>query len=203
MAPVVVTGAAGFIGMHVCERLLARGERVVGIDAVTPYYDPALKRARLETLKHEAFTFHEIDLADFAAVTRVFDEVSPDRVVHLAAQPGVRASIDDPITSIRANCDGFVTVLEAGRRHGLAHLVYASSSSVYGANRTLPYSTEHSVNHPVSLYAASKKANELMAHTVRTCSQAAGDRTSLLHCLWSMGPARHGRLALHARDLCG
>jgi UDP-glucuronate 4-epimerase len=95
----------------------------------------------------------------------VFDEVSPDRVVHLAAQPGVRASIEDPITSIRANCDGFVTVLEAGRRHGLAHLVYASSSSVYGANRTLPYSTEHSVNHPVSLYAASKKANELMAHT--------------------------------------
>jgi len=164
--PVIVTGAAGFIGMHVCERLLARGERVVGIDSFTPYYDPALKRARLETLNHRpGFSFYEIDLADFAAVTRVFDEVSPDRVVHLAAQPGVRASIDDPITSIRANCDGFVTVLEAGRRHGVAHLVYASSSSVYGANRTLPYSTEHSVNHPVSLYAASKKANELMAHT--------------------------------------
>jgi len=166
LRPVIVTGAAGFIGMHVCERLLARGEQVVGIDAITPYYDPALKRARLATLEHHpGFKFHKIDLADFAAVTRVFDEVSPDRVVHLAAQPGVRASIDDPITSIRANCDGFVTVLEAGRRHGLAHLVYASSSSVYGANRTLPYSTEHSVNHPVSLYAASKKANELMAHT--------------------------------------
>ena len=166
LRPVIVTGAAGFIGMHVCERLLARGEQVVGIDAFTPYYDPALKRARLEKLKHlPGFSFHEIDLADFAAVIRVFDEVAPDRVVHLAAQPGVRASIDDPITSIRANCDGFVTVLEAGRRHGLAHLVYASSSSVYGANRTLPYSTEHSVNHPVSLYAASKKANELMAHT--------------------------------------
>lgn len=166
MAPVLVTGAAGFIGMHVCERLLARGEQVVGVDAFTPYYDPALKRARLETLRHRpGFSFHEIDLADFAAVIRVFDEVAPDRVVHLAAQPGVRASIDDPITSIRANCDGFVTVLEAGRRHGLAHLVYASSSSVYGANRTLPYSTEQSVNHPVSLYAASKKANELMAHT--------------------------------------
>src|SRR6476646_9270420 len=163
---VIVTGAAGFIGMHVCRRLLARGEEVVGIDSFTPYYDPALKRARLATLKHlPGFSFHEIDLADFAAVTRVFDEVAPDRVVHLAAQPGVRASIDDPITSIRANCDVFVTVLEAGRRHGLAHLVYASSSSVYGANRTLPYSTEQSVNHPVSLYAASKKANELMAHT--------------------------------------
>jgi UDP-glucuronate 4-epimerase len=163
---VIVTGAAGFIGMHVCERLLARGERVVGIDSFTPFYDPALKRARLETLKHHpGFRSYELDLADFAALTCVFDEVTPDRVVHLAAQPGVRASIDDPITSIRANCDGFVTVLEAGRRHGLAHLVYASSSSVYGANRTLPYSTEHSVNHPVSLYAASKKANELMAHT--------------------------------------
>lgn len=166
LRPVIVTGAAGFIGMHVCERLLARGEQVVGIDSLTPYYDPALKRARLEKLKQlPGFSFHEIDLADFAAVIRVFDEVAPDRVVHLAAQPGVRASIDDPITSIRANCDGFVTVLEAGRRHGLAHLVYASSSSVYGANRTLPYSTEQSVNHPVSLYAASKKANELMAHT--------------------------------------
>ena len=97
--PVIVTGAAGFIGMHVCERLLARGERVVGIDSFTPYYDPALKRARLEALNHRPdFSFYEIDLADFAAVTRVFDEVSPDRVVHLAAQPGVRASIDDPIT---------------------------------------------------------------------------------------------------------
>lgn len=166
MHPVIVTGAAGFIGMHVCQRLLARGEQVVGIDSLTPYYDPALKRARLATLERSpGFKFYEIDLADFAAVMRVFDEVAPDRVVHLAAQPGVRASIDDPITSIRANCDGFVTVLEAGRRHGLAHLVYASSSSVYGANRTLPYSTEQSVNHPISLYAASKKANELMAHT--------------------------------------
>ena len=166
MAPVMVTGAAGFIGMHVCERLLARGEQVVGVDALTTYYDPALKRARLETLKHyPGFRFFETDLAGFAAVTEVFDEVSPDRVVHLAAQPGVRASIDDPITSIRANCDGFVTVLEASRRQGVAHLVFASSSSVYGANRTLPYSIEQPVNHPVSLYAASKKANELMAHT--------------------------------------
>ncbi|WP_256809087.1 MULTISPECIES: NAD-dependent epimerase/dehydratase family protein [unclassified Bradyrhizobium] len=166
MAPVIVTGAAGFIGMHLSERLLARGEDVVGIDAITAYYDPALKRARLDRLqRYPGFKSYETDLADPDATARVFEDVRPDRVVHLAAQPGVRASIDDPITSIRANCDGFVTVLEAGRRHGLAHLVYASSSSVYGANRTLPYSTEHSVNHPVSLYAASKKANELMAHT--------------------------------------
>lgn len=110
LQPVIVTGAAGFIGMHVCKRLLARGEQVVGIDSFTPYYDPALKRARLATLEQVGgFKFYEIDLADFAAVTRVFNEVSPDRAVHLAAQPGVRASIDDPITSIRANCDDFVT----------------------------------------------------------------------------------------------
>ena len=166
LGPVIVTGAAGFIGMQVCERLLARGERVVGIDALTPYYDPALKRARLNYLKqHAGFAFHDTDLADPNATKLVFDAVGPDRVVHLAAQPGVRASIDDPVGSIRANCDGFVTVLESSRRHKLRHLVFASSSSVYGANRTLPYSTEQSVDHPVSLYAASKKANELMAHT--------------------------------------
>ena len=164
--PVVVTGAAGFIGMQVCERLLARGEQVVGIDALTPYYDPALKRARLNYLRqHSGFTFHQTDLADDKATADVFNAVKPDRVVHLAAQPGVRASIDDPMGCIRANCDGFVSVLESSRRHNVRHLVYASSSSVYGANRILPYSTGQSVDHPVSLYAASKKANELMAHT--------------------------------------
>lgn len=166
LGPVIVTGAAGFIGMQVCERLLARGEQVVGIDALTPYYDPALKRARLNYLtQHTGFAFHETDLADSSATKLAFDAVRPDRVVHLAAQPGVRASIDDPIACIRANCDGFVTVLESSRRHNVKHLVFASSSSVYGANRTLPYATEQSVDHPVSLYAASKKANELMAHT--------------------------------------
>jgi len=164
-APIIVTGAAGFIGMQVTERLLARGERVVGIDAMTPYYDPALKRARLDYLKqHRGFTFSETDLADAAATSEVFEKVKPDRIVHLAAQPGVRASIDDPVACIRANCDGFVTVLEHGRRLGVKHLVFASSSSVYGANRTLPYATDQPVDHPVSLYAASKKANELMAH---------------------------------------
>ena len=165
-APVVVTGAAGFIGMHVAERLLARGEQVIGIDALTPYYDPALKRARLNYLRqHRGFMFYETDLADAAATAATFAAIKPDRIVHLAAQPGVRASIEDPIACIRANCDGFVTVLENGRRHGVKHLVFASSSSVYGANRVLPYSTQQSVDHPVSLYAASKKANELMAHS--------------------------------------
>lgn len=163
---VLVTGAAGFIGMRVAQMLLARGETVTGVDALTPYYDPALKRARLAVLQAEPrFRFIEADLADPAAAAQVFAAAAPDRVVHLAAQPGVRASIVDPLACIRANCDGFVTVLEGCRRHGVGHLVFASSSSVYGANRTLPYATGQAVDHPVSLYAASKKANELMAHT--------------------------------------
>jgi UDP-glucuronate 4-epimerase len=152
--------------MQVSERLLARGEQVVGIDALTPYYDPALKRARLEYLKqHSGFRFHEADLADAKATSDIFEATKPDRIVHLAAQPGVRASIDDPIACIRANCDAFVSVLENARRNDVKHLVFASSSSVYGANRTLPYSTHQPVDHPVSLYAASKRASELMAHS--------------------------------------
>ena len=164
--PVLVTGAAGFIGMQVSERLLARGEQVVGIDALTPYYDPALKRARLEYLKqHSGFSFHEADLVDAKATRDIFEATKPDRIVHLAAQPGVRASINDPIACIRANCDAFVSVLENARRNDVKHLVFASSSSVYGANRTLPYSTHQPVDHPMSLYAASKRASELMAHS--------------------------------------
>ena len=164
--PVLVTGAAGFIGMQVSERLLARGEQVIGIDALTPYYDPALKRARLEYLKqHPGFSFHEADLVDAKATSDIFEAAKPDRIVHLAAQPGVRASIDDPIACIRANCDAFVSVLENARRSDVKHLVFASSSSVYGANRTLPYSTHQPVDHPMSLYAASKRASELMAHS--------------------------------------
>lgn len=165
-APILVTGAAGFIGMHVCERLLARQDSVVGVDCLTPYYDPALKRARLAELgRHPGFVFDDTDLADPAATARLFETVRPDRVVHLAAQPGVRASIADPVACVRANCDAFASVLEGAHRHGVGHLVFASSSSVYGANRTLPYAERHAVDHPVSLYAATKKANELMAHT--------------------------------------
>jgi len=166
LGPVLVTGAAGFIGMQVSERLLARGEQVVGVDALTPYYDPALKRARLEYLKqHPGFSFHEADLVDAKATSDIFEAAKPDRIVHLAAQPGVRASIDDPIACIRANCDAFVSVLENARHNDVKHLVFASSSSVYGANRTLPYSTHQPVDHPMSLYAASKRASELMAHS--------------------------------------
>ena len=145
---------------------MTRGEQVTGIDSLTPYYDPALKHARLNYLKqHRGFSFHDTDLADERATEIVFNTIGPERIVHLAAQPGVRASIEHPVACIRANCDGFVTVLENARRHDVRHLVYASSSSIYGANRTLPYSTHQSVDHPLSLYAASKKANELMAHS--------------------------------------
>lgn len=165
-APILVTGAAGFIGMHVCARLLGRGDAVVGVDRVTPHDESALGRARLAELgRHPGFAFRTVDLADPAATASLFDAVRPGRVVHLAAQPGVRASIADPIGCVRANCDAFVTVLEGARRHGVGHLVFASSSSVYGANRTLPYAEPQAVDHPVSLYAATKKANELMAHT--------------------------------------
>ena len=166
---VLVTGAAGFIGAAVAERLLARGERVLGLDNLNPYYDPSLKRARLERLQAAAapgqFRFETLELADGAALTHLVAAEAPDRVIHLAAQAGVRYSIENPAVYIQSNLVGFGSVLEACRHQGVANLVYASSSSVYGGNRQMPFSEQHPVNHPVSLYAATKKANELMAHT--------------------------------------
>jgi UDP-glucuronate 4-epimerase len=163
---VLVTGAAGFIGYHTAQALLARGERVVGYDSVTPYYDIRLKHARLAVLrKHRHFTFVQADLADAAAVTGVFRDCKPDRVVNLGAQAGVRYSIDNPRAYIDANVVGFLNILEACRHGGIRHLVYASSSSVYGASSAVPFAVGQSVDHPVSLYAATKKSNELMAHT--------------------------------------
>ncbi|MET0382560.1 MAG: NAD-dependent epimerase [Burkholderiaceae bacterium] len=166
---VLVTGAAGFIGMHVARRLLARGDEVVGIDSLNAYYPPALKAARLEQLAHDpraaAFRFEKMDIADPAALDALFARERPDRVVHLAAQAGVRHSIANPLAYGQANLSGFLNVLEACRRHPVAHLVYASSSSVYGGNAKLPFSEGDGVDHPVSLYAATKKSNELMAHT--------------------------------------
>jgi len=166
---VLVTGAAGFIGAAVAERLLARGERVIGLDNLNPYYDPALKRARLERLEAAAqpgqFHFVELDVADAGALATLVAAEATDRVIHLAAQAGVRYSIENPGVYIQSNLVGFGSVLEACRHQGVAHLVYASSSSVYGGNRQMPFSEQHAVNHPVSLYAATKKANELMAHT--------------------------------------
>ena len=166
---VLVTGAAGFIGAAVAERLLARGERVIGLDNLNPYYDPVLKRSRLERLEAAAhpgqFRFAELDVADAGALSALVAAEATDRVIHLAAQAGVRYSIENPAVYIQSNLVGFGSVLEACRHQGVAHLVYASSSSVYGGNRQMPFSEQHAVNHPVSLYAATKKANELMAHT--------------------------------------
>ena len=163
---VLVTGAAGFIGMHTALRLLERGDEVVGFDSLNAYYDPALKAARLARLRAQpGFTFVQGGLEDRAAVTGLFADARPDRVVNLAAQAGVRYSIEDPQAYVDANLVGFANVLEASKDVGVEHLVYASSSSVYGANTKLPFSVADAVDHPVSLYAATKKANELMAHT--------------------------------------
>ena len=164
--PTLVTGSAGFIGYHLSERLLARGDEVVGLDVVNDYYDVRLKEARLERLeRHTGYRHERVDLTDAAAVRRVFAEHRPERVVHLAAQAGVRYSLTHPEAYVQSNLVGFLPILEGCRHGGVEHLVYASSSSVYGSNTTLPFATSDSVDHPVSLYAASKKANELMAHT--------------------------------------
>lgn len=165
---VLLTGAAGFIGYHVAEALLARGETVLGVDNLTPYYDPALKQARLDRLlRHERFRFERLDLADQAGVLRVADD-NPgiDRIVHLAAQAGVRHSMVDPHAYVSSNVMGHLCVLELARRMGqeLRHLVYASSSSVYGGNESLPFSEADRVDRPLSLYAATKRADELMSH---------------------------------------
>jgi UDP-glucuronate 4-epimerase len=163
---VLVTGAAGFIGMHVAERLLARGDAVVGLDNLNDYYDPALKQARLDRLApQEGFRFVRMDVADRAGIAALFAGGGFERVVHLAAQAGVRYSLQNPHAYVDSNLVGFTNILEGCRHAGVQHLVYASSSSVYGGNTKLPFSEHDNVDHPVSLYAATKKANELMAHT--------------------------------------
>ncbi|OIX94283.1 NAD-dependent epimerase [Pantoea sp. Ae16] len=162
----LVTGAAGFIGFHVSQRLLAAGHQVVGIDNLNDYYDVSLKQARLDQISpHPAFTFIKMDLADRQAISSLFEQHAFERVIHLAAQAGVRYSIDNPHAYADANLTGHLNILEGCRHHKIGHLLYASSSSVYGLNRKMPFSTDDSVDHPVSLYAATKKANELMSHT--------------------------------------
>jgi len=163
---VLVTGAAGFIGSTLSLRLLERGDEVVGIDNHNDYYDPALKEARLaRQIDHSNYTHMRIDLADRAGMAALFEEHKPQRVVNLAAQAGVRYSLENPLSYIDSNLVGFGHILEGCRHNGVEHLVYASSSSVYGANTQMPFSVHHNVDHPLSLYAATKKANELMAHT--------------------------------------
>jgi len=163
---VLITGCAGFIGMHVAELLLKRGDQVVGVDTLNDYYDPRLKLARLDRLRpHAGFRFVQADIADRMAMEDLFAAERFNRVVNLAAQPGVRYSLTNPHAYIQTNLVGFGNILEGCRHHGVEHLVYASSSSVYGANTRMPFSVHDNVDHPVSLYAASKKANELMAHS--------------------------------------
>jgi UDP-glucuronate 4-epimerase len=167
---VLVTGAAGFIGFHTANHLLARGDDVVGLDAVNDYYDPALKEARLRFLSDQArngqgaWTFVRADLSDSEAVRRVFSEHRFDRVIHLAAQAGVRYSLSHPESYVQSNLVGFTNILEACRHHSAAHLTYASTSSVYGANTHMPFSEHRGADHPLQFYAATKRANELMAH---------------------------------------
>jgi UDP-glucuronate 4-epimerase len=164
--PVLVTGAAGFVGFHLARRLLADGKAVLGVDNLNDYYDPALKRARLAQLSpHSAFAFEPLDICDRPAMADLFRRSRPSRVVHLAAQAGVRYSLLNPYAYVDANLVGFANILEGCRRQEVRHLVFASSSSVYGANTRLPFSVHDNVDHPLSLYAATKKANELMAHT--------------------------------------
>lgn len=162
---VLVTGAAGFIGFYIAEALVNRGDEVVGFDNLNSYYDPSLKMARLELLgKRTSFSFVKGSLEDAAAVSSVFETLKPDKVVHLAAQAGVRYSIDHPASYIQSNLAGFLNILEGCRTVGVDHLVFASSSSVYGLNAKLPFSETDMTDHPTSLYGATKKSNELMAH---------------------------------------
>ena len=163
---ILVTGAAGFIGSHTATRLLERGDEVLGIDNLNDYYDPTLKEARLERLrKYPKFRFEKIDIVDREGMVELFARIKPQRVVHLAAQAGVRYSLVNPHAYTDSNVTGFVNILEGCRHNGVGHLVFASTSSVYGANTKQPFSEHQNVDHPVSLYAATKKANELMAHT--------------------------------------
>lgn len=166
MAKILVTGAAGFIGFHVSRRLLARGDEVVGLDNLNAYYDVRLKEARLAQLQGQpGFSFRQFDLSDREGMTGMFAGDRPHRVVNLAAQAGVRYSLTNPHAYVDSNLTGFMNILEGCRHNGIEHLVYASSSSVYGANTNMPFSVHQNVDHPLSLYAATKKANELMAHT--------------------------------------
>lgn len=163
---ILLTGAAGFIGMHTSLRLLARGDQVVGVDNLNDYYDVTLKEARLARLtSHPNFSLHKLSVEDRNGMAELFAREKPQRVIHLAAQAGVRYSLTNPHAYIDANLQGFTNVLEGCRHNGVEHLAYASSSSVYGGNSALPFSEHHNIDHPVSLYAATKKANELMAHT--------------------------------------
>ena len=190
----LVTGAAGFIGMHACKRLLERGHEVFGIDNLNDYYDPALKRARLEQLRpFPKFAFEKLDIADAPALGAVFESGRFDAVLHLAAQAGVRYSLENPMAYVNSNVAGFLNILEGCRKLKIPHLCYASSSSVYGANTEMPFREDHRVDQPVSMYAATKRANELMAHSY---SELYGIRSTGLRFFTVYGPWGRPDMAL-------
>ncbi len=215
---VLLTGIAGFIGFHFARRLMAEGHRVIGIDNVNDYYDVDLKYARLRQLgfseadtdqlrlKAEAkletanLVFYKADLQDREQIAGIFTNEKPQLVVHLAAQAGVRYSLENPWAYMDSNILGFMNILENCRRQPVRHLVYASSSSVYGGNQTQPFSVRHNVDHPLSLYAASKKANELMAHSYSHLFQHPHHRSAFFYRIWALGPSGHGPVHLHQKD---
>jgi UDP-glucuronate 4-epimerase len=207
MARIVLTGCAGFIGSHVARRLLRDGHAVSGVDNLNDYYDPALKRARLALLEPEpAFRFTRADVADRAALEAVLEEAEPEYVVHLAAQVGVRNSVRNPRAYTESNLDGFFNVLDGCARRGVKHLVYASSSSVYGSNEKVPFSEDDPVDHPISFYAATKKANELMAHSYSHLSRlpTTGLRFFTVYGPWGrpdMAPILFGRAILRGEPI--
>lgn len=207
MARIVLTGCAGFIGSHAAQRLLRDGHAVMGVDNLNDYYDPALKRARLARLEAEsAFHFTRTDVANRTALDAVLDVAEPEYVVHLAAQVGVRNSVRNPRAYTEANLDGFFNVLDGCARRGVRHLVYASSSSVYGANEKVPFSEDDPVDHPISFYAATKKANELMAHAFSHLSRlpTTGLRFFTVYGPWGrpdMAPLLFGRAILRGEPI--
>ena len=200
---ILVTGCAGFIGAALARRLLQRGDEIIGVDNLNDYYNPGLKQDRLALLADFAkFSFRKLDISDREQMDELFREVNPRRVVHLAAQAGVRYSISHPHSYINSNIAGFLNILEGCRAVGVEHLVYASSSSVYGANEKLPYSESDPVAHPVSLYGATKRANELMAHSYSHLYDMAGDRFALFHRLRSLGQAGHVTHPVCRENIC-
>ena len=201
---ILVTGSAGFIGQALALRLLLRGDEVIGIDNLNEYYDVNLKRARLARLKgSDRFTDLRLSLEDGEGISEAFEKHQPQRVVNLAAQAGVRYSLENPQAYVSANIAGFVNILEGCRHHRVEHLVYASSSSVYGANTRMPFSVHHNVDHPVSLYAATKKANELMAHSYSHLFTIPHDRLTLFYRIRSVGTPRYGAISIYQEHPCG
>ena len=197
---VVVTGNAGFIGNFTARQLLERGDQVVGVDNLNDYYDVSLKKARLRRLDEYSYSQHIADISEPGVFEGILTEEQPDKVIHLAAQAGVRYSLENPHAYINANVTGFLNVLESVRKHGTQHLVYASTSSVYGANTQMPFSESQKVDHPVSLYAATKKSNELMAHTYSHLFQVPTTGLRFFHRIRTLGKTGYGAIFIHQKN---